>query len=136
MNRFVLLCAGVCLLLGAGTAWAADTIPGEAAVTPAATAATDFTPAPVEMTGCSAEFDCGDGNIIDCTGNYSCYVNYGGWVECDGNREYCPNYCMVSKGCKCGTIWCSSPSGDCAVTGGGVQCDGDLLTCFEFCFGP
>jgi hypothetical protein len=90
---------------------------------------------------CSASLDCGDGNVISCTGSNTCTASdFGGYVECDGQRTYCPNRCTVSLFCSCecrsGTIFCSSNSGNCQKSGGSITCDGFTITCDRFCSRP
>lgn len=90
------------------------------------------------LTGCSAEYDCGDGNTVSCTGNTSCYVGYGS-VTCDGNQTFCPNYCTVQTPCWCPcparpTIQCSHPSGNCSVNPNtSVSCPPISVTCTQAC---
>src|ERR1700730_3831354 len=91
-------------------------------------------PLPWEPRTCSATFDCQDGNIITCSGNSSCTVNsFMGGVTCDGVEPPCPNRCQATRGCRCGTISCWSPSGHCQSGSNFINCDGDVLTCAEAC---
>lgn len=84
---------------------------------------------------CTAELDCEDGNVISCTGTNQCAVNhFFGYVECDGQRTTCPNFCEAKKLLDCGSCGdylcsCTSLSGDCQVSSGGVTCDGQFTPC-------
>lgn len=90
---------------------------------------------------CTATLDCGDGNVISCSGNNFCEASeVGGYVECDGNRTTCPNRCVVSIFCSCecrsGTASCFSNSGDCQKSGGSITCNGFTITCDRICSRP
>lgn len=44
---------------------------------------------------CSAQTTCSDGSVISCTGSFQCSQG-SDWVECDGNRIFCPaRFCAV-----------------------------------------
>jgi hypothetical protein len=86
-------------------------------------------PAPTYMS-CSISRDCGDGNTVACTGNYSCANSTKG-VTCDSTEYACPNYCTMGWTCTdCPDYFfsCSSLRGDCGVTGEG--CNGAPQRCF------
>jgi|GEM_PF-2458029 len=99
-------------------------------------------PDPELMAPCSATLDCEDGNVVSCTGNNSCTASQsGGYVECDGQRTTCPNYCQVAMFCDCEcrsvTVFCSSLSGNCQQSGGSISCDGGItITCDRICSRP
>lgn len=87
---------------------------------------------------CTATLDCGDGNVISCSGNNKCEANNGGgYVECDGQRTTCPNRCQVTLFCKCKcrstSVTCSSNSGDCQNNGDSITCNGFTITCSRIC---
>lgn len=76
---------------------------------------------------CTAELDCGDGNVVSCEGTSTCRTTIAG-VECDGNEVRCPNFCSVGVQCECGLRICWSTSGDC--TQFPPTCNGFELKCF------
>lgn len=90
-------------------------------------------PEPISASGCSASFSCGDGNTASCTGSYSCVsapLAVPSYVECDGNRYYCPNMCYVNVFCAPNNwIQCSSNVGDCQEGLDWVRCDGETFQC-------
>lgn len=75
---------------------------------------------------CTAELDCGDGNVVSCEGSNTCRTTIAG-VECDGEEVRCPNFCSVGVQCECGLQICWSTSGDC--TQFPPSCDGFELKC-------
>jgi hypothetical protein len=86
------------------------------------------TPAPTYMS-CSISRDCGDGNTVACTGNYSCANSTKG-VTCDSTEYACPNYCTMGwtcPACPSYFFWCASLTGDCGVTAEG--CNGRPKIC-------
>lgn len=86
------------------------------------------TPAPTYKS-CSISRDCGDGNTVACTGNYSCANSTKG-VKCDSTEYACPNYCIMRwtcQSCPNYSFWCHSLKGDCGVTAEG--CDGRPKRC-------
>jgi hypothetical protein len=79
---------------------------------------------------CSASVNCGDGNVISCTGNSTCKAySYLGKVTCDGQSTTCPNLCQLFLYCPCGTSSCHSTSGNCASGPGWISCNGFKVTC-------
>lgn len=67
---------------------------------------------------CSVYRYCDDGSQISCNGQSACSSgpgNGGGWVECDGNRTWCPydpnctagNLCKTSSQCYCYDFLCA-----------------------------
>lgn len=117
-----------------GEAEATEAAAEESSVTEPALLLDVGVPASSEQT-CTAELDCEDGNVLSCTGSYSCKVNhFYGYVECDGQRTTCPNFCEARKRLLCGSCGeyfcsCTSLSGDCQVSSGGVTCDGNFNPC-------
>lgn len=92
-------------------------------------------PEPVFLSGCTANFSCGDGNTVSCTGNTSCSVT-GAGVKCDGVYTNCPNRCTAYEPCYCGgVLQCSSNVGACSHGNDTVTCDGQTLYCPNFCLG-
>lgn len=79
------------------------------------------------LSPCSAQKDCGDGNVVSCTGNVSCTTTIAG-VKCDGQETRCPNFCTERIQCECGVFVCWSTSGNC-TTFPTSSCDGHELTC-------
>lgn len=76
---------------------------------------------------CSVSLNCGDGNVVSCTGTTSCSRTIAG-VICDGNEVRCPNFCSLSLNCgPCGIATCWSTAGNC--TRNPDACDGRLLRC-------
>jgi hypothetical protein len=130
-------------VLGTGAAFAASgsgdaAASEEPAVTQARMPAEIGTPEP-EQQSCSAELDCGDGNVISCTGSSGCVVNEPeGYVECEGDRTTCPNRCEVYVGCcnepnPCG-VHCYSNAGNCQTGAYSVTCDGGTVECSTYCW--
>jgi hypothetical protein len=138
------------LLLLAVTLLAAAPVVADEAVLPAAELAApmsvatvglgdlDLAPAPFTATGCSASFNCGDGNTISCTGTSSC-ATYAyavpNHIKCDGQKHYCPNMCYVQTFCppaipgNINYIQCASNVGNCSQTSSSVTCDGATFQC-------
>jgi hypothetical protein len=89
-----------------------------------------------QLKSCNVSVDCGDGNIVACTGNSSCQTTIAG-VKCDGNEVQCPNFCSIGMSCDCCNgpynTACWSRRGDCQYTGGGISCNGVELTCQSTC---
>jgi|SRR5882724_3241999 len=54
------------------------------------------TPSPIFLTSCDTWVDCvcasGGDYLISCSGTSYCHhgISGGGWVECDGERTFCP----------------------------------------------
>ena len=134
--RHVVLVAAVVLLMTAGASGAAADSGSDAAFLdwlaqqPADPLPGVGTPEPVPM-ACSVSRDCGDGNTVGCTGNYSCVYSYRG-VRCDNGSEIaCPNFCQITfPSCCGGGISCSSTSGDCHYIDDGVSCNGYDARCY------
>ena len=85
-------------------------------------------PGPISL-ACSVSRDCGDGNSLACTGNFSCHYSLQG-VNCDNTNHPCPNFC--SLGWRCGecpgySFFCFSTYGDCGITNSG--CAGEPQVC-------
>lgn len=64
------------------------------------------------MAACTASADCLAGGTVNCQGNNNCSaqdqtcLSCEGWVECDGNRTYCPaceqcTFNQCRQGCSC-----------------------------------
>lgn len=84
-----------------------------------------------QFLACSASYNCGDGNVISCTGSFSCLQNVNPTcrLQCDGACKRCPNYCQVQLNCPGSFIICFSERGDCAQGQGFIRCDGRQVTC-------
>lgn len=85
----------------------------------------------LEAQSCTIYLTCPAGDQIACSNaNNDCSSgNY--WVECGGNRTYCPP-CLASTECKYGKppVSCWSQVGDCHVDYlFGVSCDGTYYPC-------
>jgi hypothetical protein len=89
-----------------------------------------------QLKSCSISSDCGDGNTVSCTGNWSCQVTTAG-VKCDNNEVQCPNFCSIGMSCQCCSGYysgaCFSRTGPCQYTSGGISCGGNEWTCEMFC---
>lgn len=87
---------------------------------------------------CSVNTHCSSGSTISCTGSSSCNSSPGNWVECDGNRTYCPppSSCTASVYCDDGSyLQCTgSSSTSCIEDSCYIICDGQRLSCpgYEF----
>lgn len=140
---------GLCLICTLALTWslAASTAGSAPAESPETSSETSplpeelFLPDPELLAPCSATLDCEDGNVISCTGNSSCTANqWSGYVECDGQRTTCPNFCELTLWCtcECRTTFtkCTSLSGNCQQTGSSITCDGNTITCTQICSKP
>lgn len=76
-------------------------------------------PAETSLLGpCTVSRRCLDGSSVSCTGFDECHSGPsqgGGWVECDGNRTYCPYdpdcnvgyFCKKHSDCYCYDLLCA-----------------------------
>ncbi|MCB1032692.1 MAG: hypothetical protein KDD47_02530 [Acidobacteria bacterium] len=94
------------------------------------TAIQDEAQPPEESMTCNVSYSpCYGGGSISCSGTYCSAGPF--WVECDGNRTYCPP-CTVS--CWDTSRQCTSPIGDCEVFGSAsdpfkIRCDSTTIHC-------
>lgn len=108
--------------------------PGSSVTEPVETARKgDAVDPTLESQSCYVELTCPAGDVISCSNaNNDCSSgNY--YVECGGNRTYCPP-CTAETECKYGKppVWCSSQVGDCHVDYlFGVYCDGVYYSCSD-----
>lgn len=88
--------------------------------------------APAAADHCSVNTHCSNGSTISCTGSQTCSSQNGQWVECDGQRTYCPvPPCTAEVWCDDGTyLSCmgSSPS-SCQEDSCLIYCDGQRYAC-------
>jgi len=84
-----------------------------------------------ELYHCTVTYtQCYGGTSISCTGHLTCSSGLG-WVECDGERTYCPP-CTVS--CWDPSRTCTSQVGDCEIWGSPsdpyqIRCDDQVIFC-------
>ena len=119
------------LSLAAGVTFALDLQPVASTVETSAAAVAETPdllgiPEAVLASGCTAEHDCGDGNVVSCTGTSTCSQTIPG-VECDGVQTQCPNHCTVAIQCSFGLKACWSTSGNCVQSP--PSCNGRPLQC-------
>lgn len=123
-GKLLILLAAVGLLAGAPWVLTAEP-PAQGAEAPE--------PHAVSAPGdCSVSLECPDGTILQCDGtNYSCTTG-SNYVECNGQRTYCPSQqCTARVFCReagCDVI-CSSSNGDCHEGPDYVRCDGQTTQC-------
>lgn len=85
----------------------------------------------IQASSCQISLNCGDGNVVACSGNYQCLKSTGQcFVQCDGIQHSCPNACTVYAGCGGGgAVFCTSCSGNCQQGSESVTCDGNTYNC-------
>jgi hypothetical protein len=129
MRRIVLAVAAV-VVLSALPLTADSTAPAATVANPQLPEFLRLTPEAPTPKSCSVSYTCQDGNVISCTGSYSCTVNtMTGEVSCDGYKTICPNRCWLTLWCRCGNVSCISTRGDCQHNGSSITCNGYTSQC-------
>ena len=112
------------MILGAAIAAPADDLTNQPLPTFLAARSTVFTTAD----GCFANLTCPSGAYIYCSSGVpgTCTVG-SNYVECNGQRTYCPA-CAIEKEC-CDGSWVYCEGNTCSYLFRGVRCDGISYLC-------
>lgn len=74
--------------------------------------------------GCTASLNCSNGAFLFCSSGVPGTCSVGSnWVECNGNRTYCP-LCTITRVCCDGTEAYCEGYQSCSYIFRGVKCDG------------